>query len=274
LAGSFQDRRIEEHNRVAVLELLAREHFLQASTLIQRYLSLPVSKYHLFILPLIRIPRLFDKDDSISAAREIARLYIDSVGVQFEPKWRERFTVEVFHTLSEISPDVLINTIGKLLDEVGEFELTAVLESVCKAARRSDAISLSKAPLKASALKLWNRYTTGVHVKDTDNRPGIMGRLLEILGRSGFEVEDLMQQIAESPIKPQILYQFVQRPLDFLATQRKLTLFMLTLQHMVETKQFFAAKRFTRDVLLPSIGPGFEEGLFRRILSPSQEETR
>jgi len=272
--GSFQDRNIGEHNRVAILELVAREHSWPALRLTQEYLSLPLRKYHLFVIPLVRIPRLFNEDDARRAAAEIVRLFNESIGVQFEPQWQERFTVEVFRTLCEISPSDVVNSIGEHLDKVGDFELTAVLESVCWAAQKSNAMSLSEASLKASALKLWRQYVSDADIVNIGNRPGIMARLIEILGRSGFSVDDLMQEIVHHPLKPQVLYQFVQRPLDFLLIQQRLHLFINTLQHMVDTKQFLAAKRFTRDVFLPTIGPGLEEGIFRRMLSATQEEIR
>ena len=262
---SFEGRIIREHNRVAVIELAARNGIHASSLLIRDYLSLPLRKYHLFIVPLARIPNLLKGNELGAAATEIVRLFRESTISPSTERWQESFAVEVFRTLADISPNEVVNSVSAHLDKVRELELTAVLESVSLAARKSTAECLAVAPLRESALRLWRQYQENRDSTRIGNRPGIMGRLVEILGRSGLSVDDLLQGIADHPLGRQVLYQSVQRPLEFMPTDQRLRLYGRALEFMVETNQLLAAKRFMKDVFLTSLGPSLEKSIFRWI---------
>lgn len=75
----------------------------------------------------------------------------------------------------------------------------------------------------------------GGHLAD---RAAIGARLLEILGRLGHNVENLLKQISGDPLlECRILYQIVQRPLDFALPAERDALLLRTVKLLAATGQ-------------------------------------
>jgi hypothetical protein len=264
--------RIGEHNRVAIIELLARNEVPVSSSLILQYLSLPLRNYHLFIVPLTRILGLLKGEDIREAITQMVRLLGETSGNLETARWQGALIIEVFQAASEISPEDVMGQMGGGLKKAGDLELTAVLESVSQAAQKLSATSSPEtAGVRGPLIEVWTAYVQNKDIVGVRNRPGIMARLMEILARCGEPTDRLIEQITDHPLMHQVLYQFVQRPLDFLPMHQRLRVYTNALKIMVDNNQMVAAKRFMRDVFFPSLGPDAVKSIFRKIGSAAEE---
>ena len=262
-SGLLAGRAIGDHNRIAAIEILARYSHWSASRLINRYLSQPIREYHLFAMPLARLQQLARSSDVGAIAGNIVRLYRESNGFQPAQRWRERFTVEVFRTLVEISPAEVVGALATELVSVGDLELTPILESVSLAARKFDQATLSQGPLGASLARIWACYVENRSTGDIGNRPGIMGRLAELLGRTGADLDSLFSALNDHPLRMQVLYQFTRRPLDFAPVESRFRWYVDVLKSMTNAKQTLAFKRFLIEVVVPDLTPKLQNALVR-----------
>jgi hypothetical protein len=258
-SGLIAGRPIRDHNRIAAIEVLARYNHWSAPHLIDRYLSETIREFHLYAMPLARLQQVSRSADAKSIVGNIIRLYGESRNFQPGTRWRERFIVETFRTLVELSPVDVIGSLANDLANIADFELTAVLESVSLAARKFDRGVLSQSPLKASLQSIWNRYVEDRSTRDIGNRPGIMGRLIELLGRVGENLDPFFAAINDHPLRMQVLYQFTRRPLDFASVGNRFRWYADVLKSMVEAKQSFALKKFLTEVVVPDMPPEYQK---------------
>ncbi len=202
---------------------------------------------------------MIKSQESKSIAENIVRLYCESRNLQIAVRWRERFAVETFRTLAELSPVDVVSAIAADLPNIADFELTPVLESISVAARELDRTTLSRAPLKASLKLVWERYVEDKSAEDIGNRPGIMGRLMELFGRVGENLVPLFAALDSHPLKMQVLYQFTRRPLDFAPVKVRFRWYANVSRLMIEGKQSFALKKFLTEVVVPDMPPELQK---------------
>jgi len=271
LIDPSETTQIGEHNRVAVIELLARNQIAASSSLVLQYLRLPLRAYHLFIVPLARIPGLLRGDDIREVVAQMVRLLGEASSDLEAAGWQGALVVEVFRAGSEISPQDVMGQMAGGLKKASDLELTAVLESVSMAAQKLSAASLQSAPVRAPLLEVWKCYIENKDVMAIRNRPGIMARLMEVLSRCGESTDKLIGQLNDHPLMDQVLYQFVQRQLDFLPMSQRLPVYTKALRMMVDNNQMVAAKRFMRDVFFPSLGPDVVKSIFQKIGTAAEE---
>ena len=262
---------IGEHNRVAVIELLGRNQVAVSSTLVLQYLKLPLRAYHLFIVPLARIPGLLSGDDIREVVAQMVRLLGEASSDLEAAGWQGALVVEVFRVASEISPQDVMGQMAGGLRKASDLELTAVLESVSMASQKVSAATLHSAAVRAPLHEIWNCYVENKDVKAIRNRPGIMARLMEVLSRCGEPTDKLMGELNGHPLMDQVLYQFVQRHLDFLPTGQKLQVYTKALRMMVDNNQMVAAQRFMKDVFFPSLGTDVVKSIFQKIGTAAEE---
>jgi hypothetical protein len=270
-SDSLAGQPIGDHNRIATIEILARYGHWSAPQLVTRYLSQPIREYHLYALPLVRLQQIARSQNAGSIAQEVVRLYGQSITFRPIPRWQERFTVEVFRTLADISPAEVVGSLAPHIANIGDLELTSVLESVCQAARRSDHGALSQGPLGVTLAQVWDRYVADRSTNDIGNRPGIMGRLAELLGRTGADLNSLFSVLEGHPLRMQVLYQFTRRPLDFAPSEHRFRWYMDVMKLMTKEKQSLAFKRFLTEVVVPDLDPELQTEIVRRLARSLQE---
>jgi hypothetical protein len=270
-SGQISGQSIGDHNRIAAIEILSRYGHWSAPHLIDRYFSQAVREYHLFAMPLARLPQVIQSNDAKSIEGNILRLYSESRNFQPSPRWRERFMVEVFRTLVEISPANIVGPLAHDLENIADLELTPILESVSVAARKLDRGVLSESPLKSAIANIWDRYIENKSIVDIGNRPGIMGRLLELKGRVDENLDPYLVALNDHPLKMQVLYQFTQRPLDFASVEYRFRWYGETLKSMIEGKQNFALKKFLTEIVVPDMPPELQKVIIGSLTRKQNE---
>jgi hypothetical protein len=261
ISGRVTGQVIGDFNRIAAIEILARYDHRSAPQLIERYLAEPIRENHLYAMPLARLQQTIKSQEAKSLAENIVRLYGESKTIEPAARWRERFVVETFRTLVELSPANAVGAISGDLASIADFELTAVLESISQAARKVDRTTLTQSPLKLSLKAVWNRYIEDKSAEELGNRPGIMGRLLELLGRVGEDLRPYFESLDQHPLKMQVLYQFVRRPLDFAKVNHRFRWYADALKLMADAKQSFAITKFLTEVVVPDMPPDFQKNI-------------
>lgn len=252
---------IGDFNRIAAIEILARYNHRSVPLLIDRYLAEPIRENHLYAMPLARLQQTIKSAEMASITASIVRLYGESRAVEVAPRWRERFSVETFRTLAEASPVHAVGTITSDLPNVADLELTPILESISQAARKVSRAILADSPLRASLKTVWDRFVADKSTENLGNRPGIMGRLLELLGRTGEDPSPCVASLDGHPLKMQVLYQFVRRPLDFAAVDNRFRWYADALKLMVEAKQNLAIRKFLTEIVVPDMPPDLQKSI-------------
>jgi hypothetical protein len=270
-SGLIAGRPIGDHNRIGAIEILARYSHWSAPHLIDRYLSEPIREFHLYAMPLARLQQVNRSPDAKTIAGNIIRLYNESRNYQPSPRWRERFTVEAFRTLAELSPADVVGPMASDLTNVADFELTTVLDSVSLAARKFDRHVLSHTPLKTAVESVWKHYLEDRSTGDIGNRPGIMGRLIELVGRVGEDLDPFFAALNDHPLRMQILYQFTRRPLDFASVDNRFRWYADVLKAMVEAKQSSALKKFLTEVVFPDMPQELQKTIIGTLTKKNPE---
>ena len=260
-SGRLAGQPIGDFNRIAAIEILARYDHRSAPPLIERYLADPIRENHLYAIPLARLQQMSKSQHAKSIADNIVRLYGESRDFQPVTRWRERFAVEAFRTLAELSPGDVADALSNELDKVADFELTPILESISVAARKLSRAALELTPLKASLKLVWDRYVEDKSTEDIGNRPGIMGRVLELVGRTGESLEPFFAALEGHPLKMQVLYQFTRRPLEFASVKVRFGWYANVSKLMIEAKQNFALKKFLTEVVVPDMPPELQKAI-------------
>ena len=261
LSGRIAGQPIGDFNRIAAIEILARYNHRSVPQLIDRYLAEPVRENHLYAMPLARLQQTVKSEEAASIAASIVRLYGESRVFEATPRWRERFSVETFRTLAEASPVHAIGTITSDLPNIADLELTPVLESISQAARLVDRAILAESPLRVSLNTVWDRFAADKSTENLGNRPGIMGRMLELLGRTGEAPGPCLASLDGHPLKMQVFYQFVRRPLDFATVGDRFRWYADALNFMAEAKQTFAIKKFLTEIVIPDMPPDLQKSI-------------
>jgi hypothetical protein len=260
-SGRLSGQPIGDFNRIAAIEILARYNHRSAPHLIERYLAEPIRENHLYAIPLARLQQMGKSQDAKSIAENIVRLYGESRDFQPVARWRERFAVEAFRTLAELSPADVVGALSNDLDQIADFELTPILESISVAARKLARPVLSQAPLKAPLRLVWDRYVEDKSTEDIGNRPGIMGRVMELVGRVGENLGPYFAALDSHPLRMQVLYQFTRRPLDFAPVKVRFRWYANVSKLMIEAKQNFALKKFLTEVVVPDMPPELQKAI-------------
>lgn len=258
-SGWIFGRPIGDHNRIAAIEILARYNHSSAPRLVDRYLSEPIREYHLYVLPLARLPQVGRSLEAGSIGRRIVQLYGESKAIQPEARWRERFAVEAFRSLVDLSPNDVVGVLASDLENIADLELTPILESVSLAARKVDGDRLSQSPFKTALRAVWDRYIKDGSTENVGNKPGILGRVLELLGRAGEDLAPFWALLKGHPLGTRILYQFVRRPLEFASSETRLRWYRDVMVLMIEAKQDFALRKFLIEVVVPDMPPELQK---------------
>jgi hypothetical protein len=227
-------------------------------------------EYHLYVIPLSRHPNVLISGDRQAMARAITKLFAEC-STQESPKWRARFTVEVFRSLSAISPEAIIDDLASAVGEVEDLELTPVLEAVCEAARNFPRERLVRSPGLSHAIRsTWKQQATDRGTEVIGNRPGIMGRLLELLGRLGEAPLELIQGLEGHPLKERALHQFVFRPIEFLDPKQRLSVYW---EALLGTSDPYAFRQIISEVVLKDNDPEVRETVRRRLRLPQAPDS-
>ena len=256
---------IGDFNRLAAIEILARYNHRSVPLLIDRYLAEPIRENHLYAMPLARLQQTIKSVEIASITASIVRLYGESRAAEFAPRWRERFSVETFRTLAETSPVHAVGTITSDLPNVAAFELTPILESISQAARKVSSAVLAESVLRASLLTVWDRFVADKSTENLGHRPGIMGRLLELLGRTGQDPSPCLASLHDHPLRMQVLYQFLRRPLDFAEVDNRFHWYADALRLMVEAKQNLAIRKFLAEIVVPDMPPDLQQRIISKL---------
>ena len=265
LSGRVMGQAIEDFNCIAAIEILARHGHRSTPHLIERHLAGPVRENHIYAMPLARLQQTIKSPEMASIAGHIVRLYEESRALDPVPRWRGRFSVEAFRTLADSAPRAAFGSVASDLPNVADLELTPILESLSIAARKVEHPLLVESPIRAAAKSVWERYARDKSATNLGNRPGIMGRLLELLGRSGEDLSACLATLDGHPLRMQVLYQFVQRPLEFAPVRSRFKWYAAALKLMVEAKQNLAVTKFLTEVVVPDMPPELQKSIISTL---------
>jgi hypothetical protein len=265
ISGRVTGQTIGDFNRIAGIEILARHNHRAAPQLIERYLAGPVRENHIYAMPLARLQQTIKSPEMRSIADHIVRLYGESRAIDPAPRWRGRFSVEAFRTLAESSPSSVFGPLVTDLANIGDLELTPILEALSVAARKVEGPMLAGSPVRAAAKEVWDRHVADKSTENLGNRPGIMGRLLELLGRSGEDLSPCFASLDVHPLRMQVLYQFVQRPLEFASVESRFRWYAAALKLMVVAKQNLAVKKFLTEIVVPDMPPDLQKSIISTL---------
>ena len=82
---------VQDHNRVAAIEILTRHESPEAADLVLRYLSLPLREYHLYVVPLARQEGILPSDrEFVRENRRNSQDRVDAFPVNGALGWRLR----------------------------------------------------------------------------------------------------------------------------------------------------------------------------------------
>jgi hypothetical protein len=225
-------------NRIGAMEVLARFKSPGLPSLIETALNSPDGEHNLYTISMARVVRPKNTSLSDSIANRITVIYESSHrDGRLTTEWGRRLSVEVFRTLSELSPNHAVGPICRLLPAIAATEITAVLEAVTRAAHVAKQVDKTDHWLDDAIRILWDRYNSTTN--NSLNRPGVISCLLELTGVRYHSLDDALCVINlhESKLRAQILYLFAKRPLDFLDKEQSLHCYSAVFDALIRTQQ-------------------------------------
>ncbi|MEW4568512.1 hypothetical protein AB1L88_11665 [Tautonia sp. JC769] len=202
-------------NRIAAIEVLSMFNFPSTAELIESSLTCALGDDHLYLIALARSAEYQLAEQCERVAGLIVRTMEEAADNEsMQHNWG-RLCVEIFRTLSEISPREALGPICRHIESLHEEnDLTAVLDAIVVATRKLSNLDWCN-ELKATSKKLFEHFVTASE-DDYTNIPGIVARLLEITGRCEATLKDKLGQIESHPLRADILYLFIGHPITFL----------------------------------------------------------
>jgi hypothetical protein len=236
-------------NCIAAIEVLAGFKSPSTPELVELSLSGSVAEHHLYAIGLARTLSTFPyTGQRVRIAAQIARLFEEVVAQgALNTAWKKRLGVEAFRSLSAISPTGAIGSISRHLLSVGNLELTPILESLAKALRNVEDPTQVSREFRELLETLWHRFSDPTE-EFLINRAGIISCILELRGRCVRTLADEARRVDSytHPLKAQVLYLFVERPLDFLTTDERLTWYSMAVTALLETEQMDSFQKVFR----------------------------
>jgi hypothetical protein len=229
--GDAVSRDVDDEMRAVAIEILARvSPGLACRHLATGIAKRPITAYHRYLIAFARIEGVADE----SVRNKIVDL-LDQLPGALRHEDAAETAVEAFLSLLKLDPDGLIENALAPLRTFGGFEQTRLLDALAKAMRSSD-VKPSRG-LRELVLTRW-RLAVSPEGERLADRAGIGARLLEILGRSGDDLEDLMQCMSgDEALECRILYQLVQQSLDFVSPEHGDRLVRRTIKLLAATGQ-------------------------------------
>jgi hypothetical protein len=167
---------------------------------------------------------------------------------------------EAFFTLAQLAPNCLLRNAAETVARIHGFQQTRLLDAIAMACRKSRTPSVTS-NFSEVILKKWSEIvsTAGVVV---DDRPGVAAILLEIIGRCHLGFRGALNKLNDTEIEYRILYQLVQRPLDFLESSEQAALTRRTVKLLAEHRQ---ARTLSKVIGLPETGDALLRDLMQVI---------
>lgn len=267
---------IRDHNLVASLDILSHFGHASASPLIRGFLARPLTASHLYALPLTRRIGCVKPDDQDAVAESLARLLLESERCDLPDDWKSAFAIDVYRALVSFSPATAIEMAASRLESLQGPDLTATLEACAVALRRCGQTLDPEVsgPFSAVIQTVWRAFVDDRRPTSIGNRPGIMGRLLEILGRLGADAESAIGSLTDHPLKHRAVYQFASRPLDFLTPTKRLKLYGQVIDGLIESNSFLSASKFVSQVVMEDRDQGVLRAIFEEIRQSNLTRTR
>jgi len=197
----------------------------------------PITTQHRYLIAFARIEGVADESISSKIVDLLEQL---PGGLPHEDA--AETAVEAFLSLLKLDPGSLVeNALAPLQSFLG-FEQTRLLDAVAQAMRCSD-VTPGRG-LREFVVKRWKSVVAAEGAGLAD-RAGIGARLLEILGRSGDDLEELLRGLSDDEaLECRILYQVAQQPLDFVPPEQRDRLVRRTVKLLAATGQARTLFRF------------------------------
>jgi hypothetical protein len=229
--GDTVSRAVDKETRAVAIEILARV----SPVLARRHVATgiaerPITEHHRYFLAFARIEGVADG----SVCDAMVDL-LEQLPGTLRHEHAAETAVEAFLSLQKLDSGALIeNALVPLRTFIG-FEQTRLLDTLAKAMRFS---AVKPGPgLRDLIADRWKSVASSDGVR-LANRAAIGARVLEILRRSGHDLEDLLKEISGDQIlECRILYQIVQQPLDFMPPAERDTLLRRTVKLLAITGQ-------------------------------------
>jgi hypothetical protein len=196
---------------VAAAEVLVRSApELAEPHLVRMLAERPVGDLHIYSLAFARVDGVATNPGALTAG--IVAMLEASPG---DRETATHLAVEAVTSLAVLSPaSILLEpSVARAIESSTGFEQTRLLDAVAQAIRATTA-----RPSAAFSRALAARWSAVVSTSETDmaDLPGVAARLLEIKGRTSLGFDVAMHALAQMEIEYRVLYQLLQRDLDFL----------------------------------------------------------
>lgn len=207
-------------NQVAAIEILEFFGSKIAAEFVEAGLGRPVDRYSIYFVSLTHNLQVPSDGESTRLAGSMVRLLDEAANKSVSDFSFSSLCAVAYKSLAFLSPRAALGPASRHLLKVESLELTAVLQAMVDAARRVGDPSLFSQEVTRCVSTLYGTYMQA-HEDEVDNIPGVVARLLELLGRSGQSLDRQLDDIVSHPLGSQILYLCMQSGLDFIPPESR-----------------------------------------------------